>query len=170
MSNLSLDILKSWSGKSSCNIIFDSDIIGNGKITLPSIVMNKSHLYFIHIDGNNNIFGGYIENRIEYYDTYISDENSFMFSLMKEGKVVNRKYNIKTNCSGMAFCLMNSRDCLYIFGAIGKFLRCLSIYRIGHNNPYSRACCYDFNNENFPFFTNLVDKYPLLRILVIEMN
>ncbi|KAL7716463.1 TLDc domain-containing protein [Entamoeba marina] len=177
--NNSIDLLKQWSNKTIFNIIFDSDIDGDGsKNALHNTVFNKNNLYFIHFDGDNNIFGGYISSKIDKssesdndaVDACIRDENSFIFSLMRNGKVNNKRYFMKRNCEDEAFSLWvdDSCDALYTFGWD------IAIYSIGNCNSLFFDCDYfryDYKDDHTPL-TDIVnmERFEVQRILVIQMN
>ncbi|KAL7721483.1 TLDc domain-containing protein [Entamoeba marina] len=81
--NNSMNILKQWSNKNTFNIIFDSRVDGDGwNNVLYNRVLNECNLYFISFDGDNNVYGGYLNTKIDKSTSgYISDRNSFVFSL-----------------------------------------------------------------------------------------
>ena len=57
--------------------------------------MNKSYLYFIVIDLDNNIFVYYHIRMIEYIDECIDDEYFFIFTLNNNEKCKINKFNNK---------------------------------------------------------------------------
>ncbi|KAL7715465.1 TLDc domain-containing protein [Entamoeba marina] len=170
--NNSMNVLKQWSNKNTSNVIFDSDIDGNGnKNVLHDKVLNKSNLYFIHFDSDNNVCGGYISTKIDKSDGWIFDKNSFVFSLIRNGKVNNKRYFLKQNTS-RAFILFNDHpgDQLYQFG------NDIIVWNVG----IDRSCCtdnfnycwYDYKNDKKPLSdtTSPPDRFVVQRIVVVEMN
>ena len=65
-------------------IIFDSDVDDNrlGTSQLETKIIGKQSLLFIIDDGCGNTYGGYVSSRIEKWNTWIEDQNSFIFSLL----------------------------------------------------------------------------------------
>ncbi|KAL7717986.1 hypothetical protein QTN25_004683 [Entamoeba marina] len=79
------DVLKKWSRKKKYNVIFDSRMYGDGSNNgLRNEVINKSSLYFIVFDDNDNIFGGYVNSIIYTDNVPIRDDSSFVFSFNTE--------------------------------------------------------------------------------------
>ena len=80
-----------------------------------SIIYGKEKLIFIIEDRENNVFGGYINAKIDKYLYYennewkgskISDPNSFIFSLKNNGRSKEMiKIDIKKDQSNLAFTL-----------------------------------------------------------------
>ncbi|KAL7720414.1 TLDc domain-containing protein [Entamoeba marina] len=166
--NNSIESLIEWSGKPNYNVIFDSDIDGDGKSTLNCKLMNKRNLYFIHFDNENNIFGGYVNELINKTNIYVYDKKSFVFSLLRNGEVINKKYVIKPERAKCSFDLQSNYDFLYWFGyGNGKFD--IIAPKIGH---ISKTACltnsYEYNGEKQPLRNKTIG-YVINRILVLEM-
>ncbi|KAL7714231.1 TLDc domain-containing protein [Entamoeba marina] len=89
-----LEAMKKWSGFNSFNVIFDSDLHGNGDNTLVPGIFNKSNLYFITYDDKRNVFGGFIKEDISEFQEDYFDDNAFVFSFIRNGKMKNVKYDI----------------------------------------------------------------------------
>ncbi|KAL7720442.1 TLDc domain-containing protein [Entamoeba marina] len=166
--NNSIELLIEWSGKPKYNIIFDSDLDGDGKLTLSWNVMNKKNLYLIHFDNENNVFGGYVNEVIDKKDGYINDPKSFVFSLIRNGKITNKKYDIDFERAGLSFAMQYNFDVLYWFGyGNGKFD--LIIFKIGYISENSCVTnSYKYNGEKQPLRDNTIG-YIIQRILVLEM-
>ncbi|KAL7715585.1 TLDc domain-containing protein [Entamoeba marina] len=167
----SYNLLKQWVNKSIVNIIFDSDIDGNGSNkVLFNKVFGKSNLYFITFDENNNVFGGYIEKEINECDIYyIFDENSFIFSLIKNGKLKNKQYFMKQDKYEAFLICENEMDgLLYIFGN-----EVFNEYPVGSTSShfYFNTSFYDFKEELNPI-TDIIYPYcfKVTRIMVIQMD
>ncbi|KAL7718762.1 hypothetical protein QTN25_003719 [Entamoeba marina] len=172
----SMNVLKQWSNKNIFNIVFDSKVNGDGsKRVLHDKVYNKSNLYFISFDENNNVFGGFLNNKIDKsgykYDCCISDENAFVFSLIRNGIVNNKRYFLK-NGEDKAFLLLpdSPSGWLYNFG------KDVFVFKVGSNE----SCCtdddyyfsiYSYKNDK-KLFTDITypDEFAVRRIVVIEMN
>ncbi|KAL7720408.1 TLDc domain-containing protein [Entamoeba marina] len=159
----SFNKLKEWSGKQKCSIIFDSKIDGDGgNNVLMNKVMNKQNLYFISFDNQNNVFGGYVDTIINKTGDWITDPNAFVFSLIRNGKMKNIKYEIKN--SQYAFYSLSNDNQLYGIGGGHD----IGIWKIGDSNSYCNPHSYEYNGEQHP----IVDKFNFTtkRILVIQMN
>ncbi|KAL7715609.1 TLDc domain-containing protein [Entamoeba marina] len=167
--NMSIQSLFEWSGKQNYNIIFDSDLDGDGKGVLENKVIHKRNLYFISFDNENNIFGGYVDTIINKTGR-ITDPNAFVFSLIKNGKMKNIKYNIKNNQQKNVFCLNSNYVYLYLFGRYDGEGRDILTPKIGFNSEYiCKPVCYEYNGEQQPLRNN-TRYYTMKRILVLEMN
>ncbi|KAL7719776.1 TLDc domain-containing protein [Entamoeba marina] len=169
--NDSLNVLKEWSVKNTFNIIFDSKFDGDGdKNVLHDIVLNKSNLYFTSFDGNNNVFGGYINNKIHGSGDFVHDENAFIFSLIKNGIVKNKKYSIKQD-KNKALCLWNND----LEGALYKFGSDICVWKVGKDQSWCRNndknCWYNYEDDDKPFTDITYPKrFEIQRIVVIQMN
>ncbi|KAL7717835.1 TLDc domain-containing protein [Entamoeba marina] len=161
---LELEILSKWSGLNGCKIIFDSDLDGNGYCTLDRSIVNKRNLYLITFDGESNVYGGYITEEINKIESKICDENAFVFSLIRNGKVKNSRYYIKDTKNNYAFYVYPKRDdgALYVFGL-----------DIGVTQVGCPSCCFqnwfDYKNETGALVNNL-DYFPVQRIVVVQMH
>ena len=59
---------------------------------LKKKIVNHSHLYFITIDSNNNVFVHYHNGIIGGFETEIYDKSIFMFSLNSNGRCEIKKF------------------------------------------------------------------------------
>ncbi|KAL7716176.1 TLDc domain-containing protein [Entamoeba marina] len=158
----SIKQLKIWSNKTESSVIFDSKFDGDGSNNnaLHNIVFNRSNLYFITFDNDNNVFGGYVDKRIagSGMPSYVIDEKAFVFSLMK-----NNKVNAKR-----AFLLRNNHS----NGRLYEFGTSIVIYKVGCNKSccYGRDDFYDYGDDVFPLTgASLGIKFEATRIVVLEM-
>ncbi|KAL7714044.1 TLDc domain-containing protein [Entamoeba marina] len=147
-----------------CKVIFDSkNCIGCREELLKSI-RNKRNLYFITIDDDRNVFGGYVHETIEDSDSEINvnDKNSFVFSLFINEIVKISTYPIKDSCSENAFTFYNKEegDALYEFGE--GFV----VFTIGDQNSYLEEGYYAYDNENNTI--REYGKFAINRIIVIQ--
>ncbi|KAL7717801.1 TLDc domain-containing protein [Entamoeba marina] len=144
----SFGYLKQWSGKQEISVIFDSVVDGDGgNNVLMKKVIDKSNLYFITFDDDNNIFGGYIEEEAFKTNSWITDPNSFIFSLKRNGIVTNNRYNIRNGCENNAFILNSNIGYLYAFGAGND----IHVNKIGDPESYCNQASYGYNGEKHPF-------------------
>ncbi|KAL7720471.1 TLDc domain-containing protein [Entamoeba marina] len=168
--NNSIQSLIEWSGKQNYNVIFDSKIDGNGKGVLENKVMNKKNLYFISFDNHNNVFGGYVDTIIN-KTGWIKDINAFVFSLIRKGKVKNKKYVLKQNFEEQYAFYLSPRTyefCSYCFGKYGYMP--IYVKNKGIVSSWFNSYSYEYNGEQYP----LVDDhhrttFKMERILVLEM-
>ncbi|KAL7715192.1 TLDc domain-containing protein [Entamoeba marina] len=169
--NKSLSFLNEWSNKQHYQFIFDSNSDGDGwtNNVLHDRVLHKSNLYFISSDNNGNIYGGYINNRIDEDNSYIKDNNIFIFSLQRNGKVKNKRYEIKKGNESYAFklCEKNERH-----GRLYEFGGDIYVYRVESPNSNCRQKHFDYNGEK----GSIVDKespqfnFKIKRIIILEMS
>ncbi|KAL7722954.1 hypothetical protein QTN25_000540 [Entamoeba marina] len=204
----SINLLKQWSNQNTYNIIFDSKIDGDGWTDniLHDRVFNRSNVYFITFDTNNNVFGCFITKKIDkscsykseerkkttyygitqtHHDTllekffnkeeidkpieYIRDENAFVFSLIRDGKVKNTKYLLKYYSNHSVFRLhTNDNRCrLYQLNTD------INVNRIGDKMSWCQFSDYDYNEEQHPLIDipNGTNNYfEAKRIIVMQMN
>ncbi|KAL7715595.1 TLDc domain-containing protein [Entamoeba marina] len=168
--NNSIQLLLEWSGKQNYNIIFDSKIHGDGGGVLENRVIHRKNLYFLTFDNENNVFGGYVDNIINKTNDWIKDSNPFVFSLIRNGKIKNIKYDIKKGKEQYAFKLKSNSYELYRFGEDGYSDIC--VYEIGNNKSYCDYHSYEYNGEQNPSRDNYggSNEFSMKRILVIQMN
>ena len=76
-----IPILEEWSGLKFNEVLYDSEKDGKSSEIFRNKVVNYSHLYFIVIDSNNNVFGHYHNGIINRIGHRIYDKSIFMFSL-----------------------------------------------------------------------------------------
>ncbi|KAL7722241.1 TLDc domain-containing protein [Entamoeba marina] len=136
-SNQALEVLKSWSGLNFSHVLYDSDLHGDGRGSLHQTLMDKSKLFFLHFDNNDNVFGGYVQSKITELNTFNYDKDCFVFSLRKNGVDNPRRYLIKETSARYAFHLNSAYGMLYQFG------NDIRICKVGD----ARSCCYQFNFE-----------------------
>ncbi|KAL7720684.1 TLDc domain-containing protein [Entamoeba marina] len=161
----SMSKLKEWCGKQKHNIIFDSLIDGDGSDNvLMNKVTNKSHLYFISFDTNNNVFGGYFRKSINVVDSYIEDRKSFVFSLLRNGVMKNLKY-LMHNDRSWSFRLYSGSNWLYRFGD-GD----IGAYKIGEASSYCSQNTYEYYNETKPFVDCGTNPFIIKRIVIMKMS
>ncbi|KAL7716196.1 TLDc domain-containing protein [Entamoeba marina] len=159
----SIKQLKIWSNKTESSVIFDSKFDGDGSNNnaLHNIVFNRSNLYFITFDNDNNVFGGYVDKRIagSGMPSYVIDEKAFVFSLMKNNKVNAKRYFIETTRKKEHFYYVITIQ-MEDFGSDDSY--CVS--RFSHDN------CYDYGNDVSPLTDiYLPQKFGVNRIVVLEM-
>ena len=65
--------LENWSGLKYKQILYDSDVDGKSSEIFKNQIINHSHLYFIVIDSNDNVFGHYHNKIIDKTDSDIYD-------------------------------------------------------------------------------------------------
>ncbi|KAL7715601.1 TLDc domain-containing protein [Entamoeba marina] len=169
--NNSVNALLEWSGKDSFIILFDSDLDGDGKKILSKKVINKKNLYFISFDNENNIFGGYMNEIIYDTDCSIGDPNAFIFSLIRNGTVINKKYSIMKSEERRVLNVRSYSNILYQFGFGCYYLQ--SDIIATSINYESRYYClptsYKYNEEQQPL-RDCSNLYSMTRILVLEMD
>ncbi|KAL7714070.1 TLDc domain-containing protein [Entamoeba marina] len=162
-------ILKQWSGLKNIDILFDSDINGDGFDILKWLCKDRRNLYFISIDDKNNVFGGFINEYIYTYNYGVSDEKAFVFSLIRDGSVKNLKYNIKWGHERMAFYLFSSNN---PHGLLYQFGEDIIIRRVGKGYCFYKQDLYNYNGEKKALVesNSLANGFPIMRVIVLQMN
>ncbi|KAL7717038.1 TLDc domain-containing protein [Entamoeba marina] len=157
--------LLNWSTSKNYTILFDSDLHGNGLNTLEYSVLNKKRIYLITIDNNTNVFGGYISEKIDRINYDIVDKNSFVFSLIRNGVMKNKKYNIKRNISDAIYFVHNTDyGFLYEFGD-----KDITIYNVGNSYCNCNQHWFEYKEEK-QALTNVDQDFTAQRLIVLEMN
>ena len=87
--------LENWSGLKYKQILYDSDVNGKSSEKFKNKIINHSHLYFIVIDSNDNVFGHYHNKIIDKTDSDIYDSDIFMFTLNSNGRNDVEKFESK---------------------------------------------------------------------------
>ncbi|KAL7717095.1 hypothetical protein QTN25_005374 [Entamoeba marina] len=165
----SITKMKKWISKQHFNIIFDFKINGDNKGVLSNKLMNKKNLYFISVDNQNNVFGGYVDTIINKVDTFTKEFNDFVFSLIRNKKLNNVKYNIKKGEEGKAFHLNSIFDYLYVFGRNNDGYDVV-VSKIGHTSQYiCKPVYYEYSGEQNSLLDN-TNKFSIKQVLVLEMN
>ena len=87
--------LENWSGLKYKQILYDNDVDGKSSEKFKNKIINHSHLYFIVIDSNDNVFGHYHNKIIDKTDSDIYDSDIFMFTLNSNGRNGVEKFERK---------------------------------------------------------------------------
>ncbi|BFU20368.1 predicted protein [Entamoeba histolytica] len=110
--------IEEWTNRKVGNILFDSDKDDWNRNTsvFDQRIWNKEHIIIIIEDEEGNKFGGYVNSKIDKVDDWINDSQSFVFSLVSNGRMKGMmKFDIKQ--PQYAFYLDNqSSDWLFEFG------------------------------------------------------
>ena len=87
--------LENWSGLKYKQILYDSDVDGKSSEKFKNKIINHSHLYFIVIDSNYNVFGHYHNSIVDEIGSWFKDDKSFMFTLNSNGRNGVEKFERK---------------------------------------------------------------------------
>ena len=94
-----IDKLEEWSGRKYSSVLFDSEVDGKDSSIFRSKVLHQSHLYFIIIDSDNNVFGHYHSDNInlcgDFYKHYNQTNEFFIISLHSNGRCGMKKFEPK---------------------------------------------------------------------------
>ncbi|BFU22283.1 predicted protein [Entamoeba histolytica] len=161
--------IEKWTNRKVGNILFDSDIDDwkEGTSVFDQRIKNKEHIIIIIEDSKGNKFGGYVNEEIYIADECIYDSQSFVFSLVSNGRIYEmKKIDIKE--PQHAFWLYNqSHDCLFGFGYC-------DIHVFKENNKTKSYCeQYSFEYEgirNVLCGKEYPNRFTPKRIIVIEMK
>ena len=103
-----------------CNQVYGylwcSEIDGKSSEIFRNRIINHSHLYFIVVDSNDNVFGHYHNSVIDKIGGYIKDDKSFMFTLNSNGRCGVMKFNIKHDRAQYATSLCSENSFYYNIG------------------------------------------------------
>ena len=164
--------LEDWSGLKYKNFLDDSDVDGKSNEIFRNKIINHSHLYFIVIDSNENVFGHYHNTIIDKTGLDIYDSDIFMFTLNSNGRndveTFERKRSVCTHIydNGFYYCGNIGYDTGYysvtdIDEANSRVHEGLSLFFNIDNPDIFTGSCYSFGYDNF---------YKAQRVIVIEMN
>ncbi|BFU19596.1 trichohyalin, putative [Entamoeba histolytica] len=162
--------IEEWTNRKVGNILFDSDKDNWNRNTsvFDQRIMNKEHIIIIIEDSKGNNFGGYVNEKIDKVDEWISDSKSFVFSLESNGRMEGmKKFDIEQQ--QYAFYLYNkSDDWLFSFGfefGLGDIL-------VHKENNKTQSYCKQYSFEYEGISNALCGKYYFTpkRIIVIEMK
>ena len=160
--------IENWINKKCGEIIFDSNIDNWNKSTsvFVSKVMNKNQLLFLIETTNGIKFGQYVNTTIDKVDSWISDENSFLFTFLNQNKPL--KFKLKRGESCVFYLYPKTDD--YLFSISNDIF----IYKKGKESKcYDTEYCY-FNYEGNKNAIIGGNESPVSftpkRILVIQMK
>ena len=165
LSNIVTDTLEKWSHLRFKNVIFDSDVDESSNREFNSRIKGRSNLYFINIDENGMVFGGYFDGKIENTEMWNYGNKQFIFTMNEFGKKGQIKKCNQKKKSGI-FITNRNDNMLYTF-----------YYGFGIAKPYKKDsyCCPNINKwyEDIDNKTlnniEKYDKFQTKRILVVEM-
>ena len=165
--------LEEWSGLKYRQVLYDSDVDGQSSQIFQDKIINHSHLYFIVIDSNINVFGHYLNKKIEQTDSDIYDFDIFIFTLYSNGRSDVEKFKSKKMVcmhfydNGFYYCgdITSDYSGYYSVNGIGE-IDCRVTEDISKffdvNEPeIFTGACYSFGYDNF---------YKPERLVVIEMK
>ena len=164
--------LEDWSGLKYGQVLYDSDVDGKSSEIFKNKIINHSHLYFIVIDSDYNIFGHYHNKKIDKIGFDINDNDIFLFTLDSNGRNgVDKFKRKKTVCThiydnGFYYCGKIDYDAGYysvvkIGEAISRVHEDISHFFYVDDPEIFTGACYSFGYDNF---------YKVERLIVIEMN
>ena len=167
--------LEEWSFTKYEQMIFDSSIHcwNENSSEFDSIIFNKEKLMFFIEDTNDNLFGCYINskiNRCKYKKgSGIRDENAFIFSIKNNGKSDEMiKMDIKKELSDSAFTLYTKEsDKLFEIGrGCDICIKKENNKKLCFNIPQTFK--YPEGKENI--LTGFKNPFEVKRIIVIQMK
>ncbi|KAL7720955.1 TLDc domain-containing protein [Entamoeba marina] len=164
---IELSVLKEWSQLDNATVLFDSDLKGNGFRTLDKTVFGKKNLYFITFDFNNNVYGGYLNTKVNSIDNWLQDDKSFVFSLMRNGEMKNRKYEIDLDAVLYSFKIY-SKDPDYVLYQFE--LGDISVTKIGLAQSYCGQTSYNYKGDKKALVDKFYPPFGLQRIIIVEMS
>ncbi|KAL7720783.1 hypothetical protein QTN25_002002 [Entamoeba marina] len=161
-----IDVLLRWSNKSDSIVLYDSDYsIDSSSLSFIHSIINKSNLYFIVID-KNNVFGGYVNTVIQQTNTSVKDDNTFIFSLIKNGISTNQRYYKNYDDTSIGFSLYDDETDLFSFGSYAGDIHVCNL------NLKESVCCpcsFEYNGETSPFQLSMGEEFQVERLIVMQM-
>ncbi|ELP85676.1 hypothetical protein EIN_409950 [Entamoeba invadens IP1] len=159
--------LKVWSDSTDYTILFDSS---TSDWTLNSDqfaqrVLNKQNLFFVVIDENNNIFGGYKKSVVKSEDDFLKDKGAYLFTMNVYGTVGIPLKCVLTQSSAKDSFFLGSKRNSILF-AFGK--GDLVVYK---KDVGKRGICLQcsFDYYNAPVVLCGTTRFVPQRVLVVEM-
>lgn len=155
--------LEEWSKLQVKDVLYDSESNEKTSVDFRSKVLHHSHMYFIVIDSEDNIFGNYIDTELKKTGQPIADKKAFMFTLSHKGKEQKNKYPIRLSKSNNAFYLFTNKKfygCGYSFYGGARFAYCLLSFESNKKGEYE--------NNHLYYPQNSFDKASLKDIIGVE--
>ena len=164
--------LEDWSGLKFKEVLYDSEVDGKSDEIFRDKIINHSHLYFIVIDSDENVFGHYLNEMVDETGLDIIDSDIFIFTLNSNGRSDIEKFNSKKVVythlydNGFYYCGNIGYDAgYYSVNDIGKansrVHEDISHFFYVDNPEIFTGSCYSFGYDNF---------YKPERVVVIEMT
>ena len=164
--------LEDWSGLKYKQVLYDSDVDGKSSEIFKNKIINHSHLYFIVIDSDENVFGHYHNKMVNEIDSDIYDSDIFLFTLNSNGRNDVEKFESKKRVctriyeNGFYYCGKIDYDTGYysvvdIGKRISRVHEGISDFFYVDDPEIFTGKCYSFGYDNF---------YKVERLIVIEMN
>ncbi|KAL7712933.1 TLDc domain-containing protein [Entamoeba marina] len=163
-----INSLNEWTGKKTVSVLFDSCVDdGCSNEEFVKRIMNKSHLYFISYDTKDNVFGGYVDTVISKTDEFLTDPNSFVFSLKRNGVITNKKYPITKGNENRTFFVDSNKgyDILYQFGGFD-----ICVCKIDVCNCCCNPSVYDYGDDDKPLSEDFSEEFAIKRVVVVQMD
>ncbi|KAL7712521.1 hypothetical protein QTN25_009845 [Entamoeba marina] len=108
------EFFKNWTGKNDYNVLFDTDIHGDGKEDVATVIQSTQQLFIVVFDKSGSAFGGFIKKKSRKYNG--SEYDTELFSLYYSNHLILLKYNISRGEENSSFNLLPSSNCLFRFG------------------------------------------------------
>ena len=130
----SIPKVEEWCGCKYNSVLYDSDVDSKEIKTFKERVMNQSHLYFIIVDSDNNVFGHYFPSSLtsDGFEGKIHDSKMFIISLNSFERCELSKYEgMDYHCDYMSI----SSDDIYYEFYINESVQCsIEVHKIGSND------------------------------------
>ena len=150
-----------WTRLKILSIVFDSenDDWNVGTCEFTKKIINRSHIVLLIEDNENNLFGAYIDARIN--SMWLTDKdnsnnrsrtvdpNAFVFSLIRNGKPSNQRFMTKDSSQSFVLYDENSTRLFHV----GDDYNHYDIDISRKDSGYASICCkgsYEYNGINNP--------------------
>ena len=151
------------------NILFDSEInkwnVDDSEF--DEKLRGKRDIIILIEDERQNLFGGYIGNRIK-IDEKVKDETCYVFSLRKDGEYTMKQY-LKNEIGYSYWIGDDSSDCFMVFGVSDDTNgRDITVYKKESSSGYCKQECYEYSRE--PFALTGKHDFNIKRIVVYQLQ
>ena len=167
--------LQIWTNRKCDAILFDSekDDWNSNTSVFDKKIFGKTDLIFVVEDINGNKFGAYIHSRINQYDTWIYDKNSFLFTLQSNQQMKNGmiKFEIQKQHMKHACYLYQQSDAALIAFGTGHTIHLNKEERKEKCLCYQNNVSYNYHLVSNAFIPNCLnnrEKFTPKRIIVVE--
>ncbi|KAL7720836.1 hypothetical protein QTN25_002052 [Entamoeba marina] len=154
-----------WTSYRKCSVLYDSTTNGCEKGVIAKKIFGRSHLIFVHFDHIGNVFGGYVNTKVSKTEDTLTDPNTFLFTLKKNGKINPQKFHIMKKWEDEAICVNRTSNLVYNFGDD------LHISQPGSGNSYVGQIHFNYKGiEKALTDVQYPDKFDVERIVILQMH
>ena len=118
MNSTDRERIEHWTEKSFHSVIFDSNVMNCTKSSsqFGEKILNKSQLLFLIEDTNGRKFGGFVKAKISSLNSWIYDNEAFVFTLVNNSSIRPEKFICKNASHAFMSSLRNTPNFLFLMG------------------------------------------------------